>query len=49
MFHTVFPRPGRYKVWGQFKRGEEIIVADFVLDVRKPIVPKWLSDFLMFD
>ncbi len=48
-FHTVFPAPGRYKVWGQFKRGDELIVADFVVNVEKPLMPHWLVNFLLFD
>ena len=48
-FHTNFPQPGRYKVWGQFKRGDEIIVADFVVDVESPFLPRWLMNVLTFD
>jgi hypothetical protein len=48
-FHTVFPAPGRYKVWGQFKHGDKMIVADFVVNVEKPLMPLWLVDFLLFD
>lgn len=32
-FHTVFPRAGKYKVWGQFDVSGEMLVADFVVDV----------------
>lgn len=32
-FMTQFPEPGRYKLWGQFDRGGEIIVADFWVEV----------------
>jgi len=38
-FHTVFPHAGRYKIWGQFKRGDELIVADFVIEVKDPLLP----------
>jgi hypothetical protein len=48
-FHTTFPKPGRYKIWGQFKRGDEIIVADFVVNVEKPLLPRWLVSFLISD
>ncbi|MEW6056399.1 MAG: DUF2231 domain-containing protein [Bdellovibrionota bacterium] len=48
-FHTEFPRPGRYKVWGQFLRGDDLIVADYVVEVKKPLLPKGLVDFLIFD
>ena len=31
-FHNTFPRPGLYKVWGQFKtRSGEVVTADFVV------------------
>lgn len=48
-FHTTFSKPGRYKVWGQFKHGGEIIVADFVVNVEKPILPAWLVSALLSD
>ncbi len=32
-FSTVFPYPGLYKAWGQFQHQNEIITADFVLEV----------------
>jgi hypothetical protein len=32
-FATRFPRPGRYKLWGQFNRNGEIITADFWVEV----------------
>lgn len=33
MFHTNFPKPGLYKVWGQFQHKGRIITAPFVLNV----------------
>jgi len=33
-FVTSFPKSGRYKLWGQFNRGGEIVVADFWVDVQ---------------
>lgn len=33
MFHTNFPKPGLYKVWGQFQHKGLIITAPFVLKV----------------
>ena len=34
-FHHTFPRPGLYKVWGQFQTGDgRVVTADFV--VRAP-------------
>ena len=48
-FHTIFPEPGRYKVFGQFKRGGKIIVADFSVNVEKPLLPAWFVNALLFD
>ncbi|MBD6615451.1 hypothetical protein FNW02_06260 [Komarekiella sp. 'clone 1'] len=33
-FITSFPKPGKYKIWGQFNRNERIITADFWVDVQ---------------
>jgi len=44
-FHTVFPAPGRYKVWGQFKRGDELIVVDFVVNVEKTADAALVGEF----
>ena len=33
-FHTVFPRPGKYKVWGQFLHHGKPLTANFVINVR---------------
>ncbi len=33
-FMTSFPQPGKYKLWGQFSRGGEIVVADFWVNVK---------------
>lgn len=33
VFHTNFPAPGFYKVWGQFQKGGRIITAPFVLKI----------------
>ena len=32
-FATQFPQPGKYKLWGQFKRNGKIITSDFWLEV----------------
>lgn len=45
-FHARFPKPGLYKIWGQFKRGDKILVADFVLDVKKSPLPQKVMDFV---
>jgi len=34
MAHTVFPRPGIYRMWVQFKTGQDLHTADFTLDVQ---------------
>jgi hypothetical protein len=36
-FRTSFPKPGLYKVWGQFQHKGKIIMADFVLEVVSPL------------
>lgn len=33
-FHTSFPAPGVYKMWGQFQRGGRILTAPFVVRVQ---------------
>lgn len=33
-FNARFPKPGRYKAWGQFQRGGRVITVPFVMDVR---------------
>lgn len=32
-FHVFFPRRGRYKIWTNFRRSQERIAPDFVIDV----------------
>ena len=32
-FMAKFPKPGKYKMWGQFNRGGKIVVADFWVNV----------------
>jgi FtsH-binding integral membrane protein len=50
-FHAVFPKAGRYRVWGQFKRagagGERMVIAAFDVEVRKPWVPAGVLRFLL--
>ena len=48
-FHTTFPRPGKYKIWGQFKRDGKVIVADFVVEVKSPILPAKVVNFILND
>jgi hypothetical protein len=33
LFHTQFPEPGKYKIWGQFNRNGKIITTDFWVEV----------------
>lgn len=33
MFHTNFPKPGLYKVWGQFQHKGKIVMGAYVLNV----------------
>jgi uncharacterized membrane protein len=46
-FATVFPHPGLYKIWGQFRRGNKILIASFVVDVKAPILPPKILRFLL--
>jgi len=48
-FHTLFPSAGRYKIWGQFQRDGQIIVADFVLDIADPVLPAKVVNFILND
>jgi uncharacterized membrane protein/FtsH-binding integral membrane protein len=51
-FHALFPAAGRYKVWAQFKRpgeggGEELVIAPFTVEVKRPVVPAGVVNFLL--
>jgi len=35
MFHTRFPSPGIYKVWGEFQRSNKVFIVPFVVEVSK--------------
>jgi uncharacterized membrane protein len=48
-FATVFPRPGRYKLWVQFKRQGTMGLVSYVVDVKSPILPAGLMRFLIDD
>jgi uncharacterized membrane protein len=48
-FHTAFPRPGKYKLWAQFKRDGKVVVADFVVEVKSPILPAKMVNFILND
>ena len=46
-FAAIFPKPGVYKIWGQFRCGEKMIVADFVVEIKSPILPPKVIKFLL--
>ena len=48
-FHVLFPAPGRYKVWGQFKRDGRVVVVPFVVDVERPVLPSRVVNFILND
>lgn len=48
-FHTIFPAPGRYKIWGQFQRRGKVIVATSVIEVGKPWLPPKVINFILND
>ncbi|AZN39463.1 hypothetical protein [Paenibacillus albus] len=33
-FHATFPEPGLYKIWGQFKRNDKLMIVPFVIEVK---------------
>ncbi|WP_040205404.1 hypothetical protein [Neobacillus jeddahensis] len=35
IFMTIFPKPGIYKIWGQFKHNDKVFTVPFVIDVPK--------------
>ena len=35
-FDALFPRPGRYRVWTQFKRGDEVSTVSFTVEAVPP-------------
>ncbi len=48
-FHTIFPKPGLYKIWGQFQRGGKVLVADFVVEVHRPLLPASVINLILND
>jgi hypothetical protein len=48
-FATVFPKPGLYKLWAQFKRNEKMLVVSFVIEVKSPLLPPNVIRFLLDD
>ena len=39
-FHTLFPKPGRYRVWAQFHRGDQLVIAEFTVEAKQSWVPQ---------
>lgn len=33
-FHTTFPEPGLYKIWGQFQRNDRVVTLPYVIEVK---------------
>ena len=48
-FGTIFPKPGLYKIWGQFRRGNKMIVVDFVVPIKPSLLPPKVVRFLLDD
>jgi hypothetical protein len=57
-FHTVFPKAGMYRVWGQFRRpggggqgdsegSDALVIADFTVEVKTPWVPAKVVNFFV--
>lgn len=36
MFHTTFPRPGRYKIWAEFRPAGETLLTSYIVEVTAP-------------
>jgi hypothetical protein len=34
VFHTVFPKPGLYKIWGQFQHEDRVFTVDYVVEIQ---------------
>jgi hypothetical protein len=49
MFHTIFPHPGLYKIWGQFQRNGKVLVSSFVVNVGHPWLPPRMINFILND
>jgi hypothetical protein len=47
VFGVTFPAAGKYRVFGQFKRGGEMIVVPINVEVKEPILPAWLIKSLL--
>ncbi len=48
-FGVIFPKPGLYKMWAQFKRHDKMMLVTFVINVQKPLLPPNLIRFLLDD
>ena len=48
-FGTFFPRPGRYKLWVQFKRHGKMGLVSYVVQVKPTILPASVIRFLLYD
>jgi hypothetical protein len=46
-FATFFPRPGRYKLWVQFKRRGTVGLVSYVVDVKPTFLPAGVVRFLL--
>jgi uncharacterized membrane protein len=48
-FATTFPRPGRYKMWAQFRRNDKLNVVSFAFEVKPSLLPPNVIRFLLDD
>ena len=46
-FHTLFPKPGRYRLWAQFRRGDQLLIAPFTVNVEQPLLPPALINIFL--
>jgi hypothetical protein len=48
-FHGTFPAPGRWRLWAQFKRHGRIVMSEFTVDVKEPLLPATTIRWLLGD
>ena len=46
-FHTLFPKPGHYRLWAQFRHGDQLLIAPFTISVEQPLFPPSLINIFL--
>ncbi len=47
VFHAMFAKAGAYRLWAQFQRGDQLVVASFVVHVETPPLPAGIMRALL--